>query len=240
MELLRARNAIKRAVYTLMQLINSAELQVVGSEIEKSAPFGPTTLRGIMDLLLTDPGGMPVILDLKWTKWHKYKRESLKDGTSVQLAAYSSLEMADTQKQPTAGYFMLRQSKLYHSADRPFPPYMHIAGPNLQTVWQRVSTEYTSITELLNTGTIPVTGLTEEPLQDRSSSRLARFATTERSAARRSYPFMSNFLNTIKIVGASAGTGKTTRLALEHLQFASTAIRINCRSIDHFYKQSGR
>jgi len=162
LEIQRAKTCIQRSVRLLIELIVDAGLEVIGCELERSSSFQYGDFTGTLDLLLKDSVGRPVILDLKWTNWPRYKHDSLKDGTSVQLAAYSWLEHDSHTLPPSAGYFMLRQSKLYHSDPDPFPKQMHVRGSSLASVWEVVTRRYVEQMNQLHHGKIGVTGLVTE------------------------------------------------------------------------------
>ena len=139
LELERARAAVADAARTLGGLIADAGLTVRGCEL----PFEATqadavTVDGTVDMLLEDEAGRPVILDLKWSRSDKHRRQEIAEGRAIQLAVYAWLvggERADGASIP-AGYVMLAQQRLLFTAPAPFPAHAHVPGSDLPEVWR--------------------------------------------------------------------------------------------------------
>ncbi|MBY0546115.1 MAG: PD-(D/E)XK nuclease family protein [Candidatus Obscuribacterales bacterium] len=153
---------LKRAFGVLVSLINVAELEVDACEVQKTREFGEGQFKGVIDLLLKDSTGRHIILDLKWTKWHKYKQRQLAEGRAIQLAAYRWLQSDETEwgQLGGAGYFMLRQAKLYFSSLEPFPEDCFIDGNQLDSLWYRIVEKHRENIARLAEGSAVATGLT--------------------------------------------------------------------------------
>jgi CRISPR/Cas system-associated exonuclease Cas4 (RecB family) len=64
--------------------------------------------KGLVDLLLRDKENNPVVIDLKWTRYGKYKRREIEDGLDLQLASYAWLiEEKESNAKINAGYFTM-------------------------------------------------------------------------------------------------------------------------------------
>uniref|UniRef100_UPI0005EB94E1 PD-(D/E)XK nuclease family protein n=1 Tax=Desulfonatronum thioautotrophicum TaxID=617001 RepID=UPI0005EB94E1 len=86
----RSREQIAEATAALVGLLDQCFLTVEGSEVfaTRLSKELNTEFRGYLDMVLKNKDGAQVILDLKWNKASKYKREELQTGLALQLAAY--------------------------------------------------------------------------------------------------------------------------------------------------------
>ena len=165
-ERLRNRNTIGDAAAALVKLLNDCSLTVEGSEqnhTKRNRKLG-VDVNGILDLTLRDRNGRKVILDLKWTKTSKYRRDELKEGSAVQLATYAWLLAEESGTLPPAGYYMLAQGELLTSDVSRFPGQAVVEGPPLPEVWASVLTE--SLEEMASLEN----GLAEAPGADPDSN----------------------------------------------------------------------
>jgi ATP-dependent helicase/nuclease subunit B len=162
LELKRFRQHIVSAVRTLIRLLSESELSVIGCEVERSVPFGERVFTGKIDLLCRSPSGELVVIDLKWTRWPKYKRKEIADGKHLQLAAYSWLLSHEQGEFSEAGYYLLRNAQLLFTAKRIFPPESYVAGNELKRVWQNAVETYHFFGSDLNAGRITATGVGEK------------------------------------------------------------------------------
>ena len=84
------------------------KLTVEASEKQVSATFeNALSVRGAIDLVARDENGRYVIIDLKWTRSEKKRREELQQGNAIQLATYGAMTAGDAPYR--AGYFLLNQ-----------------------------------------------------------------------------------------------------------------------------------
>jgi ATP-dependent helicase/DNAse subunit B len=68
-------------------------------------------VRSRIDLLVSSSDGHLGVIDLKWSKSDKRRRQELVDGRALQLATYGAI--ANPNKTPTpAAYYLLRQRRL--------------------------------------------------------------------------------------------------------------------------------
>lgn len=155
-----ARDGISQAVKRLVQLIHGAGLKVSGCEIKKAEVLGGSTqVRGIIDLLLESRTSQQIVVDLKWSRNDRYRREEIAEGRPVQLATYSHLVPRIAGKVAPAGYFMLRQRRLLSAAQEVFPPDTHIAGSDLAMVWDNIVASWQCQMQELASGVIVATGV---------------------------------------------------------------------------------
>ncbi|MBX7096844.1 MAG: PD-(D/E)XK nuclease family protein [Myxococcaceae bacterium] len=117
-ELGAAKQVLQKAAAVLHQLVTSGwkvvstEERVVGDAL--GAKFG-----GISDLVV-ERNGRRAVIDLKWGG-QKYRRQSLVEGTAVQLSAYAELLRQQGFQDPAIGYFIITTASLL-SADGGLAP----------------------------------------------------------------------------------------------------------------------
>lgn len=156
----RARTSIAAAARTLATLITGAGLTVQACEERRDIvmPDG-TKLGGIIDMLLVDAQGRPIIFDLKWSSRDTYHHAAIAEGRPIQLAVYSRL-MAGQQTAVPAGYFMIKQRNLLFTAAAPFPVGTHVPGSNdLHTVWHNTWESRRRALDRLRSGVVHATGV---------------------------------------------------------------------------------
>jgi hypothetical protein len=121
----RVRRTAVQTAKTLYGLIAEGGLRVLATERERTGEAFGTTFGGRVDLVLGEPAR---ILDLKWSG-AKGKREALKQGTALQLAAYAFLERRQDGTFPPVGYFVMDAQRLLTTEPDAFP------GPTLFVQW---------------------------------------------------------------------------------------------------------
>ena len=140
-QLASARKATADSAYELVEILSGAKLRV--KEVEKSieAKTKKMNLVGRIDLLVGDP---PVVIDLKWGG-ETYRRDQLRDGTALQLAAYSRMLGGEDGMIPAA-FFIIRPQRLITQKNSPFKGVEGVDGPPLGETWAAV--EKTSMERL--------------------------------------------------------------------------------------------
>lgn len=107
-QLAEARARLPVAMAELARTLADNELTVEDAEKQVSATFeNALSVRGAIDLIARDKNGQHVIIDLKWTRTDKKRREELEQGNAVQLATYGAMTAGDEPYR--AGYFLLNQ-----------------------------------------------------------------------------------------------------------------------------------
>ncbi|RPI56206.1 MAG: hypothetical protein EHM49_00875, partial [Deltaproteobacteria bacterium] len=94
------------------------------------------------DLILESKKGELIVLDLKWTGRAKYMRQELRDGNSLQLAAYGWLLEGEAGRFPPGGYYMLAQRELITSACTLFPDRCVFKDVDHSVTWKRAMNAY--------------------------------------------------------------------------------------------------
>ncbi|MFP4316918.1 MAG: RecB family exonuclease [Desulfovibrionales bacterium] len=158
----RYRGRAGRAARMLVELINTAGLRVCSCESSHERPFANgKTFYGKIDLLLEDKNGTPVFWDLKWTRWAKYKRSELEEGTALQLAAYGWLLSGPEGEYPPGGYFLLSHGELISVACDGLPDHCICSENNLKDLWDTAQKKCAETFQELKSGTARVPGLVE-------------------------------------------------------------------------------
>ena len=150
----RVRRAAVQTAKSLYTLMADGKLKVVATEQERVGDAFGTKLAGRVDLVLGDP---PRILDLKWSG-AKRKRDALKEGTALQLAAYSFLERRQDGAFPPVGYFVMDAQRLLTTEPEAFPGAERVDGPPPGETWRVVETTHASAWQAVAEGRIEAPG----------------------------------------------------------------------------------
>ncbi|CBS87254.1 PD-(D/E)XK nuclease family protein [Azospirillum lipoferum] len=170
LELERARAAVADAARMLAGLIGGAGLTVRGCEVEFQETLagdmgggiaGDIVVDGTVDMLLEDETGGPVILDLKWSRTDRHRRQEIAEGRAIQLAVYGRLVGGGVTTSVPAGYFMLAQQRLLFTEPAPFPAHAHIPGSDLPEVWRSAWDSRTRQLDRLRSGEIVAAGIAD-------------------------------------------------------------------------------
>ncbi len=149
------------AVLELARLLRGAGLRIVAVEQSIEAPCEGGRLDGRLDLLVATENGEHAIIDMKGGM--SIYRELLRSGRAVQLAAYAFAHAADGSAWPDAGYFSLKQGKLFGLASRVLPHSEVVSGPSLSDTWHSVERSMRRALPLAQVGRFPVTGVRGAP-----------------------------------------------------------------------------
>jgi ATP-dependent helicase/nuclease subunit B len=178
-ELERVRGLMGSAARILAEHIHSSGLSVRSHEhsVRKELNIDQK-MSGIIDMSLGDDTGDKVVLDLKWSRQARYKREELEKGGAFQLAVYSWLLRNQIGDFPAGAYYMLAQGELIASACNSFPAECIFPDVDMKKTWDEGMELYKArISELQNgqalaSGIPPDNGSAqqgEEPKEDDSS-----------------------------------------------------------------------
>lgn len=110
-DLVFLRDALGRTVELLARVMDSEGLRIFASEEEIRTDVQGRVLRGTPDLVLADPQNRLILLDFKWSG-EAYRRDELKSGTFLQLAAYSMMLQRQGHIVRSLGYLILRNAYL--------------------------------------------------------------------------------------------------------------------------------
>jgi ATP-dependent helicase/nuclease subunit B len=131
----RALARLPAAMEILASHLTKLGATVVGTEVKREAVdvLAPAiVLDSRMDMLI-EVGGAPAVIDMKWSRTDRYRRDEIVKGQAVQLAVYG--RVAGTDVSPAQGaYFMLSQARLLPAGDNLFGTAP--SAPPLADVWQ--------------------------------------------------------------------------------------------------------
>ena len=133
----RVREKLALAAKKLADLIDTSKLKIKGQEITRIKHFTSNQeFDGRIDLVLGDDTNDQVVVDLKWSRKSSYKRDELREGQALQLAAYAWLLAQRQTPFPSGAYYMLAQGELVSSNCSFFPPECVFSGVDLEATWK--------------------------------------------------------------------------------------------------------
>jgi hypothetical protein len=128
------RRVAVRTAETLYGLMAAAGLRVLATEQERTGRAFGTAFVGRVDLVLGEPAR---ILDLKWSGARR-KRQTLAEGTALQLAAYAFLQRQGNEPFPPVGYFVMEAQRLLTTQPDAFHDAEPVEGPPPEETWRLV------------------------------------------------------------------------------------------------------
>ena len=106
-----ARERIPRALGTLAELLSKDGWEIIGTEMEVTHDFGNgLKVKGYTDLRVRHPVHDTGVIDLKWSRRDKRRRDEVKKGRAVQISTYG--HAVEPGKSLPAAYFMLAQGSM--------------------------------------------------------------------------------------------------------------------------------
>lgn len=112
-ELAAARSRIPAALKDLARLLHEKGFDVLGTELEREANFGDDlSVQGRLDMLVRHPERGLAVIDLKWTRSSKRRREEIADGRAIQLATYGAIADPAAPGAAPGAYYLLNQRRL--------------------------------------------------------------------------------------------------------------------------------
>ena len=161
-EMAAARSRIPLALEQLANVLRQKRLDVVGTELDRAVDFGDgLSVRGRLDLVVRHPVKGMGVIDLKWTKSAKRRREELSDGRALQLATYGAIADPDGGGSVPGAYYLLNQRRLIG------PTGAVVAGEEIDTArsladtWNDLVTTWQAWRALAAGGTALATGVPE-------------------------------------------------------------------------------
>lgn len=164
---------LERALGRLLAQLRTADIQTVRAEAAEAQPYFGGSLRGTIDLLLTDASDREIVVDAKWGG-ERFRSEELEANQHLQLASYAYLRKRATgaKRWPYAAYFIVTTGNLLAPDDRIFPDAV-VRPPRtdegLEALWARAETRYRWRRAQLDHGEIEVNVAGTEPT-DRSNA----------------------------------------------------------------------
>ena len=138
----RVSTTLERALVSLIDHLKSANVVSVQPELHAEAPFKSIRIGGDIDLLLTDPRGREIVLDIKWGA-EKFRGDQLRANRHVQLAAYAYLRR--TKRFPYQAFFIIESGHILAQDASVFPDatvYAPESGESVEDLWKRVGASY--------------------------------------------------------------------------------------------------
>ena len=139
----RVTTTLERALVALVEHLRGADIVAVQPELHAEAAFKSLRVGGDIDLLLTDPRGREIVLDVKWGG-ESFRAAELRDNRQLQLATYSYLRRAG-KRWPEQALFIVESGHLLAKTADVFPSAVECGGSRDETVeslWQRVGRSY--------------------------------------------------------------------------------------------------
>jgi RecB family exonuclease len=157
-QLADARARLPAAMGELARTLAVNELTVEESEKQVSATFeNALSVRGAVDLIARDKNGQHVIIDLKWTRNDKRRREELEQGNAVQLATYGAITAGDEPYR--AGYFLLNQRQFATLVEGGLIGRAVEVARSFPATWAAVRGSWGKLAELAEAGRLVACGL---------------------------------------------------------------------------------
>ncbi|WP_176593009.1 PD-(D/E)XK nuclease family protein [Sphingobium sp. EM0848] len=112
-ELAAARVKVPAALAQLARLLKAMDAKVIGTEIERERKFvdGPY-VKGRIDMLVEHPAHRTGVIDLKWSRSVKHRRNELAEGRSIQLATYGAIANPNSSTPTPGAFYMLNQRQM--------------------------------------------------------------------------------------------------------------------------------
>jgi hypothetical protein len=112
-------------------------------------------LQGRTDLIARRThDGKKAVIDLKWSR-DRRKIQALKNGTALQLAAYSYF-VRTNNVWPSTAYFIFPTAQLYSTHEKDFPGCIFVPGPSEEEMWKNAVLSIQKIRTSLDGGKIAV------------------------------------------------------------------------------------
>jgi len=153
-----------RAAGVLVELLRRGGYRIDSIEEEHTDSFVLGQLQGRTDLIARrTKDGMKAVIDLKWSG-DKRKIQALKNGTALQLAAYSYF-LRTKDVWPSTAYFIFPTAQLYSTNEKDFPGCIFVPGPSEEEMWNNAILSIQKIRTALDEGKIAVPCFTETDKQ---------------------------------------------------------------------------
>jgi hypothetical protein len=154
------RQTMSRAAGVLVELLVRGGYRIDSIEEEHKGSSVLGQLQGRTDLIVQrQKDGKTAIIDLKWSG-DKRKIEALKNGTALQLAAYSYL-VRKKDAWPSTAYFIFPTAQLYSTNQKDFPGCIFIPGPTEEEMWGNAVLSMQQVRTSLDGGKVAVPCFTE-------------------------------------------------------------------------------
>jgi len=111
-EFVHARSHVPGSLAHLGAFMRKKGLEIVGTELERQKDMGDLKVGGRLDLLVKDQAGALGVIDLKWSRSVRKRRDEVLNGTAIQLATYGAIADEAAGNPVPGAYYMLNQKRL--------------------------------------------------------------------------------------------------------------------------------
>jgi hypothetical protein len=112
-EMAAARSRVPQAIAQLANSLRQKGLDVVGTELERARDFdNGLSVAGRLDLLVRHPSRGLGVIDLKWSRSARRRRDEVAEGRALQLATYGAIANSDGGAAVPGAYYLLNQRRL--------------------------------------------------------------------------------------------------------------------------------
>ena len=142
----RVAATLETSLHRLLGHLTSANIVSVTAEHHEEQPYLDTSIRGDLDLLLTDKDGREIVVDAKWGS-ERYRGEELEANNHLQLATYAYMRKTGTgaNRWPYPAYYIVTTGNMLAPDDHVFPnAVVHAPSANegLTDLWDRAEATY--------------------------------------------------------------------------------------------------
>jgi len=156
-----------KALETLVDLLQKAEVTHVEMESSQEGSFVGGKLNGSIDLLATNSQGQEAVVDIKWGGF-KYRHKSLENDQYLQLGTYAKLRKEKTGRWPVLNYFIIQDARMLSNNRDYFAEADFVESKSTESVpafWQRAESSWKWRRAQLDEGRIEVTIKQAEPTE---------------------------------------------------------------------------
>ncbi|USU10715.1 PD-(D/E)XK nuclease family protein [Sphingomonadaceae bacterium OTU29THOMA1] len=159
-ELAAARTRVPVALSQLARRLRLLGVEVVGTEVEKAATFPDgLVVSGRLDLVVRHPVHGQGVIDLKWTKSARRRRNELAEGRAVQLATYGAIANEQREAHAPGAFYLLSQRRLIGPPGSFLADEVVAGGVELQTTWANLAASWRVWRDQARAGVAVATGV---------------------------------------------------------------------------------
>ena len=159
-ELATARTRVPLALAELTRLLRERNLEVVGTELDRAGEFAHgLSVRGRLDLVVQHPTQGLGVIDLKWTKSAKRRREEITEGRALQLATYGAVADPEGGPPSPGAYYLLSQRRLIGLPGSIVADEEVNGAPSLDDTWTDLQATWRVWRDLAANGRVIATGM---------------------------------------------------------------------------------
>ena len=163
-ELAFARERIPAALVRLAGALKDKDLKVVGTELRREAGFSNGLgVVGLIDLLVKHEVHGLGVIDLKWSRGDKYRREEVEEGRALQLATYGAIADPDGSSFAPGAYYLLSQRTLFGPKGSFVAEEEITPARSLEATWEDLVATWRSWRHVAETGKVFALGLDPDP-----------------------------------------------------------------------------